>query len=86
MHNNINPLGSPLLQKQPPVSFYDLEMHNPKRQTGFATIGKHMLDIVKKGKEDKLKMEEELIKADEKRNEREYKYYKNLVSIDLVDS
>ena len=79
MSSNINPQSSPLLQKPPPISFFDLEMHNPKRQTGFAAIGKKIMNIVNQGKEDKLKMEEELIKADEKRNEREYKYYKNLV-------
>ena len=38
-----------------------------------------MMNVASKVREDRLKMEEELIMADEKKNEREYRYYKDLV-------
>ena len=71
------------MQTQPhqqiPHNFYELELKNPKRNTGFATVGKNLLNNLQASKIGKLKLEEELINDDEHRKQEEVEYYQNLV-------
>jgi len=59
----------------PPSSFYDLEMRNPKRRTGFATVGRNMMHQTKRDFEGRLLAEDEL------KREEELKFYERLVGM-----
>ena len=63
-----------------PLDFYDLELRNPKRQTNFSSIAKHLLDKTPGANIERLKLEETLMEQKGNDMADELKMYQSLVS------
>lgn len=68
-----------MAEKPVPKNFYDLELKNPKRNTGFSTIGRKLMAATKLKKIGRLQLEEKLIEENEKDMEDQLKVYQQLV-------
>ena len=67
------------IHEKVPTNFYELELNNPKRNTGFAGIAKNLLNLHPEKRINRLQFEEELIVNDEQKKEKELKFYQGLV-------
>lgn len=63
-----------------PTNFYELELKNPKRNTGFAVLGKNLLNNNPEKQIPKLDLELKMIEKDEKDKEEELLIYQRLVT------
>lgn len=64
-----------------PTNFYEQEMRNPKRKTGFAYVGKNLLNSNPNKKISKQELEENLIKNEERKYQKELEVFQQLVKI-----
>ena len=62
-----------------PKSFYDIALHEPKKNYNYATLSKNMFDNDKSNKIEKLTLEERLLNAAETKKGDELKFYQELV-------
>lgn len=62
-----------------PSNFYELELRNPKRNTGFAYLGKNLLTQNPNRNIPKLELEEKMLKQDQSDKKRELDIYQRLL-------